>query len=191
MAILETLVKVVMALAVVAYVSYPLLRGKVGEDEDEAEMPEELADLYHRKEATYAALKELEFDYRTGKLSESDFKHLEERYRADGIELLEAIETAEGEEAEGGTSGAKRKGAGVPGQGPAHIPAAPSPGLCGSCGTVNDEGAKFCATCGERLKAGEAPGKGRDQGVPVCSACGEEVKAGAKFCGSCGAEVDS
>src|SRR5680860_59771 len=46
MAALETLVKVVMALAVVVYVGYPLLRERWVEEE--TEMPEEMSDRYHQ-----------------------------------------------------------------------------------------------------------------------------------------------
>src|SRR5680860_750028 len=135
MAALETLVKVVMALAVVVYVGYPLLRERWVEEE--TEMPEEMSDLYHRKEATYSALKELEFDYRTGKLSESDFRELEDRYRADGVEIREAATI--------------KRGSGAPVRESASAPVVPAAGLCGSCGAVNAESAKFCGSCGVKV----------------------------------------
>ena len=47
---------------------------------------------------------------------------------------------------------------------------------CPSCGFEEREGAKFCANCGEKLKA-------------VCAKCGHELIAGGKFCDGCGARI--
>jgi class 3 adenylate cyclase len=47
---------------------------------------------------------------------------------------------------------------------------------CAACGTVNAEGAKFCAECGQPL-------------AQACPTCGSEVAAGAKFCSECGASL--
>src|SRR5660398_172340 len=189
MAALETLVKVVMALAVVVYVGYPLLRERWVEEE--TEMPEEMSDLYHRKEATYSALKELEFDYRTGKLSESDFRELEDRYRADGSEILEAIEGAGRGGAGVRESATIKRGSGAAVRESASAPVVPAAGLCGSCGAVNAESAKFCAACGEALGLQRASKRGEQSDSSVCAGCGEPLKSGAKFCGSCGVKVDS
>ncbi len=53
---------------------------------------------------------------------------------------------------------------------------------CGSCGTVNPRGAKFCAECGTSLTAA-APATPT---TPICSKCGAENTVGAKFCAECG-----
>jgi class 3 adenylate cyclase/tetratricopeptide (TPR) repeat protein len=44
---------------------------------------------------------------------------------------------------------------------------------CATCGTANDEGAKFCNECGAPLQSG-------------CPNCGAANKPGAKFCSECG-----
>jgi hypothetical protein len=48
---------------------------------------------------------------------------------------------------------------------------------CSSCGAGNRDGARFCATCGNRL------------GVR-CVTCDVELPPGARFCDACGAPVD-
>lgn len=56
-------------------------------------MPKErLSELESRREALYAAIKELEFDYRMGKLSETDYKELDERYKLEALSLLKEID---------------------------------------------------------------------------------------------------
>ena len=48
--------------------------------------------------------------------------------------------------------------------------------ICGSCGTGNKAGRRFCAECGAALAA-------------TCPSCGTPFEAGEKFCGSCGARL--
>ncbi|MBB5918739.1 membrane protease subunit (stomatin/prohibitin family) [Nocardia transvalensis] len=47
---------------------------------------------------------------------------------------------------------------------------------CGSCGTGNPAGARFCMSCGTKLSEQRH-----------CGSCGSELSAGARFCNSCGA----
>jgi class 3 adenylate cyclase/tetratricopeptide (TPR) repeat protein len=48
--------------------------------------------------------------------------------------------------------------------------------ICGSCGTENRPGRKFCASCGAPLALG-------------CPACGTPFEAGERFCGECGSAL--
>src|SRR5262249_36062622 len=48
--------------------------------------------------------------------------------------------------------------------------------ICGSCGTENELGRKFCGECGSRLAV-------------VCATCGTSNAPGAKFCGECGSSL--
>ena len=50
---------------------------------------------------------------------------------------------------------------------------------CTSCGTLNDEGAKFCSACGHPLAA-PAPAP--------CIKCGKLIPIGVRFCPDCGTE---
>lgn len=175
-----TIVKVLMALGVVAFVGYPLLRETMGLSE--SDIPEEVEDLHRLKEATYSALKELEFDYRTGKLSEADYQELEAKYKGEAVEVLEAIERAE--------TGAPENEESRPGAVAAATEAV-QPGDCVACGRQNPPDARFCASCGEPLAEallGKEPDElgTEDEGCPDC---GQEMRPGAKFCADCGAEL--
>lgn len=55
-------------------------------------VPTGLSDLVARKEAAYSALKELEFDYRTRKLSPEDYEDLRTIYRLEAAEVLKAMD---------------------------------------------------------------------------------------------------
>lgn len=192
MSAVELLVKVLLAVAVVAFVGYPLLRDHLAGEED-LELPEEAEELYHRKETTYSALKELEFDYKTGKLSEQDFHELETRFKASALEILEAIDELEHPIAKSKAGrGAEIDTAGV--QSKRQAPAVLSADACGSCGTVNPSGARFCGVCGDPLMV--VPGSPKSGRKPadsaaVCASCGTRLDVDHRFCGACGAEANA
>lgn len=54
---------------------------------------------------------------------------------------------------------------------------------CPRCGFVNDDSAKFCKQCGEKL---DIPQK---ENINTCSHCGKELPKGALFCKHCGTQV--
>ncbi len=54
---------------------------------------------------------------------------------------------------------------------------------CPNCQTENNEGAKFCRSCGTKLEVAAAA-------TPkFCAKCGSPLKEGAKFCAKCGTPV--
>jgi len=86
----------------VVFVARPLLRS--GKDEAPAASgPEEDARIgfYERRDRALAALKELEFDHRTGKVSDEDYGALVGPLRREAAEALRALESEEREEREG------------------------------------------------------------------------------------------
>jgi hypothetical protein len=85
----------------VLFVARPLLRS--GKDEvSSAAGPTEDARvrLYERRDRALAALKELEFDHRTGKVSVEDYGALVGPLRREAAEALKALESEEREERE-------------------------------------------------------------------------------------------
>jgi cytochrome c-type biogenesis protein CcmI len=100
----ETLALVLGALLTVLcvlFVARPLLRS--GKDEvSSAAGPAEDARvrLYERRDRALAALKELEFDHRTGKVSDEDYGALVGPLRREAAEALKALESEQREERE-------------------------------------------------------------------------------------------
>jgi hypothetical protein len=83
------LVIVVLALAV-AFVAAPLRRGAARAEESST--AGRRADLEAAKEAKYREIRDAELDYRTGKLSEADWRALDRELRGQAIELLRRID---------------------------------------------------------------------------------------------------
>lgn len=88
---MEFLIVLVVFLAVVAVVASPLRRGHI--EEIERRENAELADLEAAKEAKYREIRDAEMDFRTGKLSEPDYRVLDRALRAEAIQLLRRIDT--------------------------------------------------------------------------------------------------
>lgn len=74
----------------VALIAGPLRPGRAAAEET-AEWAER-AELEAAKEAKYREIREAELDYRTGKLSETDWRALDSGLRADAIELLRRLD---------------------------------------------------------------------------------------------------
>ena len=90
-----------------------------------------------------AALKEIDFDRETGKLSEADYQFLKAKYTAIALEALRT---------ESDDTSAERLEAMIA----ARVRAVRTPGVdsgprCGTCGPRPEPDAVFCSTCGHRL----------------------------------------
>jgi type II secretory pathway pseudopilin PulG len=83
------LVLVVVAVAVLV-ISAPLMPGRRGARE--AAGTAERADLEAARDAKYAEIRDAEMDYRTGKLSEADWRALDRQLRHEAVELLHRLD---------------------------------------------------------------------------------------------------
>lgn len=93
--------------------------------------------LERQKLDAYAAIKEAEFDYRMGKLSETDFGALRDKYAGQALAAIAALESA------------------TAGQRPRAIAAARRPAriaFCPMCGHTVPPRANFCPACGRSLE---------------------------------------
>jgi flagellar biosynthesis/type III secretory pathway M-ring protein FliF/YscJ len=91
--LLDFLVVVVVLAVVVLLVSAPL-RSRRARDAEEDESAERAA-LEAAKEAKYREIRDAELDYRTGKLSEADWRALDRSLRAEAVELLKRLDALE------------------------------------------------------------------------------------------------
>jgi len=84
-------VLVVVAVAVLV-ISAPLRHGRRAEHE--AAGAAERADLEAARDAKYAEIRDAEMDFRTGKLSESDWRALDRQLRREAVDLLHRLDEA-------------------------------------------------------------------------------------------------
>src|SRR6266540_3659907 len=96
---LALVVGAVLAIACVVLVAVPFLR-EPGTSDDRLVHPDELErrrlELAEERDRALAALKELEFDHRTGKVSNEDYRELVGPLRRRAAETLRALELRAG-----------------------------------------------------------------------------------------------
>ena len=92
MDVLAPLIVIVLLGVVVWLVSGPLRTGAGAADEAEGARRD---DLEAAKEAKYREIRDAELDYRTGKLSEHDWRVLDRTLRAEAVELLKRLDRLE------------------------------------------------------------------------------------------------
>jgi hypothetical protein len=88
--ILAPLIVIVVLTVVVLLVSAPLRGGASARSEERAELRR--ADLEAARESKYREIRDTELDYRTGKLSEADWRRLDRELRAEAIEILRHLD---------------------------------------------------------------------------------------------------
>lgn len=87
---------VFIGLAVAGFIIYPLIRGK-NSTPGKNRANDKLQDFALEKESVYASLKELEFDYRTGKLSRQDYEGLRSELESTAVSLIKKADRAKEE----------------------------------------------------------------------------------------------
>jgi hypothetical protein len=92
--VLAPLIVIVVLTLVVLLVSAPLRRGATARIEAEDELRR--ADLELARDAKYREIRDAELDYRTGKLSEGDWKRLDRELRAEAIDILKRRDEVSG-----------------------------------------------------------------------------------------------
>ena len=139
--------------------------GERGGSAADGEDPED--DLSPRAVAL-RALKEIEFDRATGKLSDADYEQLKAEYTVAALAAL------------GTESGSREQGAGSRSRTEATAPGSllPAP-VCPTHGPRPEPDGLFCSECGRRLAV--APG--------FCARCGTVLERDARYCHACGARV--
>lgn len=148
----------VLALGALAFVLVPLFR--------ETPMVVDAAPALDPQESTpqqraIDALREVEFDRETGKLSEHDYTAMKAAYTREALAAIRSEEAAKGPVSDDELE--------------AMIRAHRTTRTCAHCGAAAGEAdALYCSSCGHYLAG-------------ACSRCGAEItEPGARFCTSCG-----
>jgi Double zinc ribbon len=154
-AIIALVIGTVLAVSALAFVLYPLFF-----DAPVSRRPAQRASDSLSDDVAVAALREIEFDRATGKLSDPDYAQLKEQYTRQALASMRRA-TPETTTAGDAVEAVIRS----------YRAARPA---CGSCGPRPETDAIFCSNCGRYL-----PGR--------CEQCGRQVdESGARFCSACG-----
>ena len=150
----------VLAVSALAFVLYPIFFGV------SRPAPVSASPRLNVGESAVAALREIEFDRATGKLSDSDYNDLKTRYTREAIASMRRQDTADGE----ALVGDDEIEAAVRAYRETHA-------TCPAHGVRPEPDAVYCSECGRYL---------RDR----CGGCGAPVtEADARFCASCGNQL--
>lgn len=126
-----------MVLVVAAYVAAPFFtNAPAGPDGVPSVSASERQKLERQKLEAYSAIKELEFDYRMGKLSEADFTGIRNKYMAEALDAIKVLDTAK--TAQTRERAENRRQARI--------------AFCPACGRSVPQRAHFCPACGRQLK---------------------------------------
>ena len=172
-------------LLLVAFVVARPLVEKQGLSEKRLGLAETLA---AQRDALLNALRDLDFDYATGKITGEDYAPRRARLVAEGAALLKQLDALTGQavtraedKAEQAIRARRQSATNEEDAIEAAIAARRRTpvveGLtCHACGASAQAGDKFCPECGIALSA-------------TCSECGRAIRANDKFCAGCGAKL--
>ena len=116
-----------------------------------------------KREAVLSALRDLDFDYKTGKVSEEDYTPLRAQLLGQAAQYIEQ-EKNEEEKLEALIQSHRREQQKV--------------SQCEHCGTSIEAGQRFCSKCGSAVDN------------ELCPSCGKKIRAGDQFCSSCGNRLE-
>lgn len=108
-------------------------------------------ELGEEKEKLLVALKEIEFDHRTGKLSDDDFRKLDSDYRSRALEVLRRIEDLGLLSHEDPLAAVEADVRRVLQGGTQAVPRS-----CLGCGERLASTSRFCSNCGQPVRLAEA-----------------------------------
>lgn len=137
----------ILVVATMVVIAMPIVRADASGEEPEA-VDLTLARLEEEKESAYNALKEAEFDYKTGKLSDEDYKSIKDKYSNKAMEALHELEEY-GKQSE--VRSAKSEVQSEIMDGKATSGQKTGQKFCGSCGAQLPQAAKFCGECGNKV----------------------------------------
>lgn len=137
---------VLLTIGIIA-IAYPLVRRPRPTDQA---APDRERELRSEKESVYETLQDLDFEFRTGKLSEQDYRELQADYRERALRLLQ------------------------------HSDDRQHAGECHACGRRNPSGSRYCEICGASLvpvSTCAACGTASQPGDRFCAVCGHPEQA--------------
>lgn len=153
---LVTIIGLAIVLLAAFYVAWPLLHdappAQHTSDDSREGSPE------HDKEQALLAIREADFDHRTGKLSDEDYAALRADLETRALSAMAAIESASALHPVA-ASAAHPAASGAPAAATQTTRGGEPAGFCPACGVRFSRDDRFCSGCGKKLPA--APQRGR------------------------------
>lgn len=129
------IIGIILAILTALFVGYPLLQKR--RQKVSFALNHRAQELEARKAEIYAAIRDIDFDYRMGKLSQEDYETLREQYKTEAIGMMKQID-----EMQLGKSHRSAKAAAV---------AKTHSRFCHHCGQPAATADRFCSACGGQL----------------------------------------
>lgn len=137
-----------MAIGLVVWVGEPLVR-RVSHTSHGREENNDAGSLLLQKEMLYVAIRDLDFDFHTGKVDQKDYGELRRQLEREAVDILRQLDAVDplvgfDNEVERQVIGLRRR----------HISTARGSGqeTCPSCSTPLESGDNFCPSCGQALR---------------------------------------
>lgn len=131
---MELLLILFLTIGGLMYIGYPIFTDKMRWEYKPQKALSRNEELRSRKAIALAAIKELEFDYQTGKLSSEDYNCLKSRYEGEAIETMKSLDGLQ----KGGKRFRTNKGSG-------------GDLICSSCAEEVPAKGRFCPNCGTKF----------------------------------------
>ena len=137
-----------MAIGLVVCVGEPLVR-RAAYTSHGREEHNGAESLVLQKEMLYGAIRDLDFDFQTGKVDQQDYGALRRQLEGEAVHILRQLDAVDplvmfDNEIERQVLGLRRHHT--------SIVCGSSPETCPGCGTLLDSGDNFCAACGQALR---------------------------------------
>lgn len=177
---IELVVALLISVAALLAVAWPLL--KKGPTPVLVE-DDRLVELLHRKDQIMTSIKDLEFDYRVGKLDSQDYQLYDQRLRRQAIGVLQQIEKVAPE--------AARFDASLEETILRHRKVAPSTATAASIAVAAPQQHTGVVSKQANAQQLAATAMRPNADVRYCTNCGNQLAPHHKFCSNCGAPVES
>lgn len=148
MTALDAAIICLMAIGLVVWVGEPLVR-RAAYTSHEREENKDAGSLLLQKETLYVAIRDLDFDFHTGKVDQKDYSELRRQLEREAVDILRQLDAVDplvgfDNEVERQVIGLRRR----------HISTARDSGeeTCPSCNTPLESGDNFCPSCGQALR---------------------------------------
>jgi hypothetical protein len=130
------IIGIFLAILTAIFVGYPLFHKR--QQKISFALNHRAQELEARKNEIYAAIRDIDFDYKMGKLSQEDYETLRHQYKSEAISMMKQIDAGQAGKTHRGAKGAA-------------APPTTTGRFCHHCGEPITGEARFCSACGGKL----------------------------------------